>query len=140
MGWQWVWWIAGAVLVGAELVTGTFYLLAVGVAAAAGGVAAWLGAGAALQFMIAGGCGVVLTAAAHQWRLRRAPVPRQVSLDVGQAVQVQAWHADGTARVTHRGTSWDAELATPDTPRAETLYIVATRGSILVLADRRPAA
>jgi membrane protein implicated in regulation of membrane protease activity len=41
---HWAWWIAAAVLVGAELVTGTFYLLAVGLAAAAGGIAAWLGA------------------------------------------------------------------------------------------------
>jgi len=32
----WTWWILAAVLVGAELVTGTFYLLAVGVAFAVG--------------------------------------------------------------------------------------------------------
>ena len=38
MGGHWVWWSAAAVLVGAELVTGTFYLLAVGIAAAFGGV------------------------------------------------------------------------------------------------------
>lgn len=139
MGGHWVWWIAAAVLVGAELVTGTFYLLAVGVAAALGGMAAWLGAGVPLQYLIAGGCGVVLTMAAHQWRLRRAPQPPQVPLDVGQTVHVQAWNADGTARVAYRGTSWDAELATADTPHAETLYIVATRGSVLVLSDRRPA-
>jgi len=140
MGGQWVWWIVAAVLVGAELVTGTFYLLAVGIAAALGGVAAWLGAGAPLQYLIAGGCGVVLTIAAHQWRLRRAPPVPQVGLDVGQAVHVHTWNADGTARVDYRGTQWDAELANADTPRGETLYIVGTRGSVLVLSDRRPAA
>ena len=43
----WIWWALAAVLVGAELVTGTFYLLAVGVAFALGGVAAWLGAAGA---------------------------------------------------------------------------------------------
>ena len=140
MGGHWVWWIAAAALVGAELVTGTFYLLAVGVAAALGGMAAWLGAGVPLQFLIAGGSGVVLTIAAHQWRLRQAPQLPQIALDVGQAVQVQTWNADGTARVAYRGTLWDAELATLNTPRAETLYIVATRGSVLVLSDGRPAA
>jgi membrane protein implicated in regulation of membrane protease activity len=140
MGGHWIWWIAAAVLVGAELVTGTFYLLAVGIAAAIGGVAAWLGVGVPLQFLIAGGCGVVLTIAAHQWRLRQAPPAPQVALDVGQAVHVLTWNPDGTARVDHRGTQWDAELASPGTPRAETLYIVATRGSVLVLSDRRPAA
>jgi membrane protein implicated in regulation of membrane protease activity len=53
-------------------------------------------------------------------------------------VRVQRWNDDGTARVFHRGTDWDAELATPYTPRNETLYIVATRGSKLVLSDRPP--
>jgi membrane protein implicated in regulation of membrane protease activity len=140
MSGYWIWWIAAAALVGAELLTGTFYLLAVGVAAGLGGVAAWLGAGVPVQYLIAGGCGVVLTIAAHQWRLRRAPVSQQAPLDVGQAVQVQSWNADGTARVAYRGTSWDAELATAETPHEKTLYIVATRGSVLVLSDHRPAA
>jgi membrane protein implicated in regulation of membrane protease activity len=136
---HWAWWIAAAVLVGAELITGTFYLLAVGLAAAAGGIAAWLGVEVPIQFLIAGAVGVVLTFAAHHWRLRRAQPPQQAPLDVGQAVQVRTWNPDGTARVAYRGTLWDAELAAPATPRAETLYIVATRGSVLVLSDRRPA-
>jgi membrane protein implicated in regulation of membrane protease activity len=140
MGGQWVWWVAAAVLVGAELVTGTFYLLAVGIAAALGGVAAWLGAGLPLQYLVAGGCGVVLTIAAHQWRLRRTPPAAPAPLDVGHPVHVQTWNDDGTARVAYRGTQWDAELASADTPRAETLYIVGTRGSVLLLSDRRPAA
>ena len=51
---EWMWWIAAALLIGAELVTGTFYLIAVGIAVALGGVAAWLGAGLQWQFGIAG--------------------------------------------------------------------------------------
>jgi membrane protein implicated in regulation of membrane protease activity len=138
MGWHSVWWIAAAVLVGAELLTGTFYLLAVGVAAALGGAAAWLGAGVPLQFLIAGGCGVVLTIAAHQWRKRQAPQAAQVALDVGHPVHVQAWKEDGSVRVEYRGTQWDGELASADTPRVDVLYVVGTRGSVLVLSDRRP--
>lgn len=136
----WIWWIAAAVLCGAELVTGTFYLLAIGLAVALGGVAAWLGASVPLQFGVAGVLGVALTIAAHHWRLARAAPPPLPSLDVGQAVRVESWNADGTVRVAYRGTSWDAELASPDVPRAETLYVVATRGSVLVLSDRRPSA
>jgi len=139
MTWQWVWWIAAALLVGAELLTGTFYLLAIGIAAAIGGIAAWLDAELPLQFLIAGGCGVALTIIAHRWRLRIAEPPPQPSLDVGQAVQVRTWNPDGTARVAYRGTMWDAELASPGTPRAETLYIVGTRGSVLLLSEHRPA-
>ena len=137
---EWIWWIAAAVLIGAELVTVTFYLLAVGIAFVLGGVAAWLGAGLQLQFAVAGVLGVVLTIAAHRWRLARASPPPPAPLDVGQAVQVETWNADGTARVAYRGSTWDAELEAPDVPRAETIYIVATRGSVLVLSDRRPPA
>ena len=138
---QWIWWIAAALLIGAELLTGTFYLLAVGIAVAIGGVAAWLGARLAhpvRRRRRAGG------RADDRWRTTggspRRPPPPQPSLDVGQAVHVATWNADGTARVAYRGSTWDAELAAPDVPRAETLYIVATRGSVLVLSDRRPAA
>src|SRR4029453_15507009 len=77
MSGQWIWWIAAAILIGAELVTGTFYLLAIGVAAAIGGVAAFLGAAEAMQFAIAGVLGVVLTVVAHRWRL--APTPPTIA-------------------------------------------------------------
>ena len=135
---EWMWWIAAAALIGAELVTGTFYLLAIGVAVALGGVAAWLGAGVPMQFGIAGVLGVALTVAAHRWRLARASPPAQPALDIGHAVQVQTWNADGTARVAYRGSTWDAEIGVAGVPRAETLYIVGMRGSVLVLSDRKP--
>jgi membrane protein implicated in regulation of membrane protease activity len=137
---EWMWFIAAAALIAAELVTGTFYLLAIGIAAALGGAAAWLGAGVAMQFGIAGVLGVALTVVAHRWRLGRATPAPQPSLDVGQAVRVQSWKGDGTARAAYRGSTWDAELESPDVPRAETLYIVATRGSVLILSNRRPTA
>jgi membrane protein implicated in regulation of membrane protease activity len=137
---EWAWWIFAAVLVGAELLTGTFYLLAVGVAVALGGVAAFAGASLPVQFVVAGALGVALTMIAHRLRLSRATPPPQPSLDVGQSVRVETWNSDGTARVNYRGTNWDAELAAPDVPHAATMYIVATRGSRLILSDRRPSA
>jgi membrane protein implicated in regulation of membrane protease activity len=131
-----VWCLLAAVLVGAELLTGTYYLLAVGFALAIGGFAAWWGASLPVQLVIAGVAGVGATVLAHRLRLRRTPPPA-VPLDVGQAVRVQTWRDDGTARVDYRGTQWDAELAAPGGARAETMYIVGTRGSTLLLADRR---
>ncbi|MFO1284747.1 MAG: NfeD family protein [Burkholderiales bacterium] len=133
----WIWWIAAAVLVGAELLTGTFYLLAVGLAAAIGGAVALAGVPTSVQLTVSGIAGVLLVVAAHRWRLKRALPPPQPPLDVGQTVQVRHWNADGTARVTHRGSQWTAELATPDTPRADTMVIVAMKGSVLVLGERR---
>ena len=137
---HWVWWILGVVLIGAELVTGTFYLLAVGIAFLAGGLAAWLGASTPAQLLIAGALALAGSFAAHRWRVGKGTPAPQQSLDVGQPVQVQVWREDGTARVLYRGTQWDAELAHAGATREHTMYVVATRGSTLVIAPERPAA
>jgi membrane protein implicated in regulation of membrane protease activity len=134
----WVWWIAAAALVAAELLTGTFYLLVIGIAVAFGGVAAWLGANAPIQWLTACVLGFSGIASLERWKRGRGAVPPQRALDVGQMVRVQSWGPDRTARVSYRGSTWDAELATPDTPQGETMYIAATRGSVLILSDRRP--
>ena len=134
----WVWWIVAALLVGLELATGTFYLLAAGIAFAFGGVAAWFRAPLEMQLVIAGVLAMIALGIAHYWRRRHATPAPMTPLDRGQAVQVPAWNADGTARVTYRGTQWNAEIAAADTVRAATMYIVTTRGSTLVLSDRRP--
>jgi membrane protein implicated in regulation of membrane protease activity len=132
----WIWWALAAILVGAELMTGTFYLLAVGVAFAAGGLAALLNAPLPVQLIIGGVLSVAGTIAAHRWRLSRV-LPPAAPLDLGQSVRILEWKDDGSARVNYRGTQWDAELAAPGTARAETMYIVGTRGSTLLIADRR---
>jgi membrane protein implicated in regulation of membrane protease activity len=134
----WTWWLLAAILVGVELMTGTFYLLAVGIAFALGGVTALLGASLPVQLLVGGVFAVVGTIGAHQWRKLHAGPAAQPGLDVGQEVQVLAWHDNGTARVNYRGTQWDAELSAPQAPRAQTMYIVATRGSTLVIATSRP--
>ena len=136
----WIWWIAATLLIGAELLSGTFYLLAIGIAVALGGAAAWVGASTEAQFAVAGVLGVALTIAAHRLRIGRATPPPQPSLDIGHPVKVATWGEDGRARVDYRGSTWDAELASPDVRRDETLYIVGVRGSVLVLSDRQPKA
>jgi len=137
---HWMWWILGVVLIGAELVTGTFYLLAIGLAFLFGGVVAWLGASTAVQLLVTGTLALAGSFAAHRWRERKGTTPPQPALDVGQPVQVQRWREDGTARVLYRGTQWDAELADADLARERTMYIVGMRGSTLVLAPDRPVA
>ena len=134
----WLWWILAAILVGAELVTGTFYLLAVGIAFALGGAAAFAGASGPMQLLTAGILAVVGTMIAHHWRRRRGEPPPAPGLDVGKRVHVEAWHPDGSARVVYRGTHWDGVLASSDTAQRNTMYIVATRGSTLVLGDEQP--
>ncbi|TMH05831.1 MAG: NfeD family protein [Betaproteobacteria bacterium] len=134
-----MWWIAAAALVAAELLTGTLYLLVIGLALACAGIAALSGAGATLQWLTAGVLGIAGMMLLQRWKRRlSAATPAQPNLDIGQMVRVQSWGPGGTARVAYRGSTWDAELASASTPRTETMYIVGTRGSVLILSDRRP--
>jgi membrane protein implicated in regulation of membrane protease activity len=135
----WMWWIVAAALIAAELLTGTFYLLVVGIAVACGGVVAVLGWGSPYQWLTASILGVAGVVVLERWKRGRGRSPDQPGLDIGQMVKVQSWGPGRTARVSYRGSSWDAELASPDTPQGETMYITATRGSVLILSDRRPA-
>lgn len=134
----WLWWIVAVILIGAELVTGTFYLLAIGIAFAFGGAAAVAGASGPMQLLVGGVLAIVGTVLAHHWRRARGEPRPQPALDVGKRVHVEAWHPDGTARVVYRGTHWDGVLASPTTRRSNTMYIVETRGSTLVLDSKQP--
>jgi membrane protein implicated in regulation of membrane protease activity len=135
---HWTWWILAAILIGAELMTGTFYLVAIGIAFAIGGVAAWLGASTPVQLLIAGALAAIGATAAHLWRRRHGEPERQPGLDIGKQVRVRSWNADGSARVEYRGTQWDGVPESAQTPHNDTMYIVATRGSTLVLGASPP--
>lgn len=115
-----LWAIAGFVLIIAELVTGTFYLLVLGVAALVGALVAWLGGAFWLQAILTAAATLIGTYLVHVW-WRRHPKESQAenSLEVGQTVVFESWvnKASGTARVKYRGASWDAKVtgsAKPD--------------------------
>lgn len=135
------WWVLAALLVLAELTTGTFFLLMLAGAAGAGALAAQAGAGLSGQLLaaaVAGGLGVL---GWQRWRARQpAPAPqanRDLNLDIGEVVEVPAWTEDGRAEVQHRGASWQARHAGPDSPRPGPHIIVALEGNRLVLTSRR---
>ena len=128
-----IWFVAAFILVAAELMTGTLYLLVIGAGAAAGGVAAMAGAGIAAQLgaaSLVAVVGIVVLKALGVGGARRGR-HQALSLDAGQPVEVLERRADGTLRVNYRGTQWDAVLEGPDGPR---LVIKSTRGNTLVLA------
>jgi membrane protein implicated in regulation of membrane protease activity len=108
-----LWWLATGGVIVAELLTGTFYLLMLGVGCAAGALAAHFGWNVATQMVLAalvGGGAVVV------WHLRQmrshkeAPAQSNVNvnLDIGETVQIDGWNADGTADVHYRGARWTA--------------------------------
>ncbi|OGT88352.1 MAG: hypothetical protein A2286_05065 [Gammaproteobacteria bacterium RIFOXYA12_FULL_61_12] len=132
------WFLAGLVLVGLEMVTGTFYLLMLGIALAIGGCAALLGLGTPMQFTLAAIAGIAGTIVLHKTRGLRPAGQTGQSLDIGQTVKVVAWRDNGTGRVYYRGAEWDAEPESHDMPRDGALYIKALRGSTLILTHHKP--
>jgi len=132
------WFLLALVLLGLEMVTGTFYLLVLAIALAVGGLAALLTAGLAWQLLLSAATGIAGTVILRRWKNAQASSEASsASLDVGQPVKVLKWNDDGTARVNYRGAEWDAELESADIPRDATLYIAAVRGSSLVLTRRK---
>jgi len=136
-----VWWLAAGGLVALELVSGTFYLLMLALGAVAGALAAHAGLTLAMQLVTAAVLGGGATAAWHLRRSRAAPPPpaaanRDVNLDIGSAVQVGQWAADGSARVTYRGAAWSVKYAGSGTPQPGEHVIVALDGSQLRVAPQ----
>ena len=137
-----LWWLIAGAAVALELVSGTFYLLMLALGMAAGAVAAQAGAGLALQLVCAalvGGGAVLAWSRLNRERQETADSSANpdLNLDVGQWVQVEHWHADGSAQVRHRGADWSAELDQPVAhPAPGRFRIVAMRGSHLILAPQ----
>ncbi|MEJ8853564.1 NfeD family protein [Variovorax robiniae] len=133
-----VWWlIAGAAIV-LELMSGTVYLLLLGVGFAAAAISAHLGAGLTTQLVVAAVIGVGAVLAWYVIRKRRPPeLPAQanadVNLDVGGSVQVDAWNSDGTASVRYRGAQWTAMHRPGVTPTTGMHRVSEVIGSRLVV-------
>lgn len=132
------WFVLALLLLGFEMVTGTFYLMVVAIGMSVGGFTAWLNASMTWQLSLC-----ALTVLAGTFILRRWKNTQPVSnisavnnLDVGQPVKILKWNENGSARVVYRGAEWHAELASAETARDATLYIESVRGSCLILTHR----
>jgi len=134
-----LWWVLAGLLVVAELLTGTFYLLMLALGSAAGAIAAHLGLIGAQQMVVAALVGGGATAI---WHFRRARAPRSapaasnrdVNIDIGQTVQVEAWSDKGLARVPYRGASWEVRHVGTGEPASGEHVIVAVHGNRLDVA------
>src|SRR6185437_13868590 len=141
-----IWLIAGFVLTIAELVTGTFYLLVVGLGAFAGALVAWMGGNELVQAFAGGVVAIAGVVLVHHWHARnRTGRPGEGNfLDRGQPVVLEGWANETAriARVKYRGASWDARLARPEEHPSPgtTLYIAGQEGNTLVVASAPPIA
>jgi membrane protein implicated in regulation of membrane protease activity len=138
---DWVWWFVLAfVLLVAELVTGTFYLLMIAIALAGAGVASLAGASLAVQLVIAvilGFSGALLLRRLRFGRSQNEQAEPLQNMDVGQSVQVDGWSGSRKARASYRGAQWDIELAPGEEPQPGEFVIQSIHANRLVVARRR---
>jgi membrane protein implicated in regulation of membrane protease activity len=138
-----LWWIAAGLAVGAELLSGTFYLLLFSLGLAAAALAAMAGLSPALQWLAAA---LVGGGACALWYLKRGRAPAalpternpDVNIDIGQRIVVRAWNealpgARHTARVHYRGSQWAAVYSGQGTPAPGDYVIRAVHGNELHL-------
>ena len=108
----------GFLLIIAELLTGTFYLLVMGIGAFAGAAIAWGGGSFFLQAF--GACAVALlgTGVVLYFTPKRAATASDNLLDQGSPVELESWvdASTGLARVKHRGASWEARVVSASRP------------------------
>ncbi len=142
-----IWLLVGFGLVIVELLSGTFYLLMLGVAAFGGAGVAYFGQQFEVQMMVfafvaAAGCYAV-----HVYRAKHAK-EQMASIDAGQPATFEAWIDEGAglARIRYRGASWDARIDATDRidgtgalASGALLYVVATEGNSLSVTRNRPA-
>lgn len=107
------WWLAALLVAMLEVLSGTFYLLAVALGLAT--VALAVSLGQALTVALIGGSVVMALAvfSVARWRRQRASAATAMpDDDLGGEVQLVRLAADSPhhGRVRHRGCEWDAEL------------------------------
>ena len=122
------WWIVAAVLVAGELATGTFYVLMLAIGCVFAAVASYAQIGVLAQVVVATLVGGGAVLAWHRKRNRAhdrlSPQANpDINLDIGEQVPVDGWNADGTARITYRGSAWNARYI-GDGPAAPGLHVI----------------
>ncbi len=107
-----LWWaIISMALVIAELVSGTFFLLVLGIAGFAAAAASYLHYSFWVQALVAAAVATVGVILITRYRDGTPDTP-EVGLDVGQSVVLDSWvsEKDRLARVRYRNALWDARV------------------------------
>jgi membrane protein implicated in regulation of membrane protease activity len=135
------WAILALVLVIAELLTGTFYLLMLAVAAFGAAAVGYVGQPFPAQSIVAALLGAGGCYGVHVYRARSS-TKRMAPIDAGMPATFESWLDAGArlARVRYRGASWDARVEGSETLESGAMLVVlAADGNTLKVAKSRSA-
>lgn len=135
------WALTGIALIIVEMLTGSFYLLVLGVAALAAAAAAWLGYSFWVQAVLIAAVVTTGVLLVKRFRGKGGEASKQ-ALDVGQSVMLESWisEADGLARVSYRNAQWEARVTGERVPGGKVFYIHAVEGNTLQVSPAKPGA
>jgi membrane protein implicated in regulation of membrane protease activity len=135
-----VWAVIGLVLVIVELLTGTFYLLMLGVAAFGAALTAYLGFDFGTQSIVAAVVSAAGCYGVHVYKAKNR-AQQMAPIDAGMPASFESWLDAGArlAKVRYRGASWEARVEGLEAiePGA-TVYVLAADGNTLRVAKKRP--
>lgn len=131
-----LWGILIAVLIGCELLTGTFYLLMIALGAVVGLLGAILGLSASWQLLLAAIACIAFTGAWHYKRYKDPKDPiysrnKNALIDIGETVEVSHWQPNRSAQVRYRGADWTAIWVGQGEPSTGICVIKGMRGNQL---------
>ena len=135
-----VWAVTGLVLVIVELLTGTFYLLMLGIAAFGAAAAAYFGVEFGAQSIVAILISAIGCYGVHVYKAKNR-AQQMAPIDSGMPASFESWVDPGErlAKVRYRGASWEARVEGLEAiePGA-TVYVLAADGNTLRVAKNRP--
>jgi len=135
-----IWLLIGFGLLIVELLTSTFYLLVLGIAAFGGAAAAWLGQGFPVQIITTAVVATIGSWMVHAYRARNT-LQQMQPVDFAKPVTFEKWmnQRERLARVRYRDASWEAQVADDaEVEAGGTLYILSTVGNTLRVTKTRP--
>ena len=133
-----LWLIVAAALAGLEMLTGTFYLLLMSMAALAGCLAALAGFSGTQQLLVFGAFALMEALAFVAYRRKHPAKQTDNFMDVGNTVVFKDTTPDGSWLVRYRGSDWQALPASEATRQEGPLVIIKTQGNILIVDNPSP--
>jgi membrane protein implicated in regulation of membrane protease activity len=135
-----VWAVIGLVLVIVELLSGTFYLLMLGVAAFGAALTAYVGLDFGIQSIVAAVISVAGCYGVHVYKAKNR-AQQMAPIDAGMPASFESWLDPGErlAKVRYRGASWEARVEGLEAVEpGATVYVLAADGNTLRVAKNRP--
>jgi membrane protein implicated in regulation of membrane protease activity len=135
-----IWLLIGFGLMIVELLTGTFYLLVLGIAAFGGAAAGWFGHGFPAQIITTAVVATIGSWMVHAYRARNA-LQQMKPVDFAKPVTFEKWtnQQERLARVRYRDAFWEAQVTDhAEVEAGDTLYILSSEGNTLRVTKTRP--